>query len=142
MTAMNDETLQTVNERARLAFLKWIPLYEKQKPFQVFTSLPLGVPSTNLVFEDEELDIRNMRGQEHHFKLDEHAFQLCKADTHFTAFNDAAQIEEVYLPAVRVLIKEHVQGADKIVFFDWRVGLRLVSCFICTGFALLEPESA
>ena len=122
MMAINSDISQTVNERARLAFLKWVPLYEKQKPFQVFTGLPLGVPSTNLVFEDEELDIRDMRGQEHHFKLDEHAFQLCKADMHFTAFNDAAQIEEVYLPAVRTLIKEHVQGADKIVFFDWRVG--------------------
>lgn len=120
---MNSDILQTVNERARLAFLKWIPLYEKQKPFQVFTSLPLGVPSTNLVFEEEvELDIQDLRGQEHRFNLDEHAFQLCKADMHFTAFNDAAQIEKVYLPVVRTLIEEHVQGADNIVFFDWRVG--------------------
>lgn len=127
MSAMNSDILQTVKERARLAFLKWIPLYEKQKPFQVFTSLPLGVPSTNLVFEEEvELDIQDMRGQEHRFKLDEHAFQLCKADMHFTAFNDAAQIEEVYLPAVRTLIEEHIQGADKIVFFDWRVGCFLI----------------
>ena len=121
--AIKSDISQTVNERARLTFLKWVPLYEKQKPFQVFTSLPLGVPSTNLVFEDEEeLDIRDMRGQEHHFKLDEHAFQLCKADMQFTAFNDAAQIEELYLPRVRMLIEEHVQGADKIIFFDWRVG--------------------
>ena len=133
MTAMNSDISQTVNERARLAFLKWVPLYENQKPFQVFTSLPLGAPSTNLVFEDEEeLDIRDMRGQEHNFKLDEHAFQLCKADKHFTAFNDAAQIEEVYLPAVRMLIEEQVQGADKVVFFDWRVGLILISRTICT----------
>ena len=51
MSNMNSDILQTVNQRARLAFLKWIPLYEKQKPFQVFTSLPLGVPSTNLVFD-------------------------------------------------------------------------------------------
>ena len=127
MSAMNSNVLQTVNERARLAFLKWIPLYEKQKPFQVFTGLPLGVPSTNLVFEEEvELDIQDIRGQEHRFKLDEHAFQVCKADVHFTAFNDAARIEEVYLPAVRTLIEEHIQGADKIIFFDWRVGWALI----------------
>ena len=126
-SAMNSDVLQTEKERARLAFLKWIPLYEKQKPFQVFTSLPLGVPSTNLVFEEEvELDIQNIRGQEHRFKLDEHAFQLCKNNIRFTAFDDAAQIEEAYLPAVKTLIEEHVQGADKIVFFDWRVGWTLI----------------
>ena len=124
---MDSDILQAVNERAYLAFLKWVPLYEKQKPFQVFTSLPLGVSSTNLVFEEEEeLEIQDMRGQEFHFKLDEHAFQLCKADMHFTAFHDAAQIEQVYLPAVRTLIEEHIQGADKIIFFDWRVGWILI----------------
>ena len=80
VSAMNFDMSRTVNVRARLAFLKLIPLYEKRKPFQVFTSLPRGVPSTNLVLEDEEeLKIRDMRGQEHRFMLYEHPFSGLKS---------------------------------------------------------------
>ena len=113
---------QPKHEQAPLAFLKWISVYNHAKPFQVFTRLPLGVPSTNLVFEsDEDITIEDLRSQEKKFNLDDHGFQLCVKTSKFQAFDDAEKVEDIYIPEVEALIRKHVDGADRIVFFDWRV---------------------
>ncbi len=115
-------TDQPKYEQAFLAFLKWVPAYETSKPYQVFTSLPLGVPTTNLVFEDdEETTIDDLKCQPNQFTLDDHGFQLCKDQSTFTSFDDVEKIEEFYLPEVEALIQQHVEGSVRIVFFDWRV---------------------
>ena len=118
---------QVKNEQVPLIFLKWDPLYGQAKPYQIFTSLPLDVPSTNLTFEDvDDVPIRNIRAYSKSFTLNDHGFQLCNHTSQLTDFNDIEEIEGTYLPEVKQLIQTHVEGSDRIVFFDWRVCVFLI----------------
>ena len=120
---MDSENGQPKCELIRLAFLKWLPIYKESKPFQIFTSVPLGVPTTNLVFEEDTIvPVYNIRNVPTTFTLNAHGFQLCKDDSEFSLFDDVGKIEETYLPEVKAMVEKHVEGSDHIVFFDWRVG--------------------
>ena len=127
------------HEQASLAFLKWVPLYEKVKPFQVFTNLPLGVSSTNLVFENEvHITLHNLKDQARPLTLEENGFQLCKDELKFASFDDVNKIEEIYLPKVKTLIEKHVQDAGRIEFFDWRVRHLFSQCSILINSGLRQ----
>lgn len=115
------------NERARLTYLKWDKLYETEKPFQIFVPLPDDVEDSrtdNLIFEsEEEQEILDIRGSESQFSLDDNGFQIVSSGTKMDAFDSKAKIEDVYLPELVELLQRHVAGADRIVFFNWRVRL-------------------
>src|ERR1700754_4130329 len=65
------------NVQASLKFLQWQSLYEVEKPFQIFINIPDHVKdrrTTNLVFEDCQVMIKDVRGHSHDFTLDYHGF--------------------------------------------------------------------
>lgn len=113
------------DEYTRLRHLKWVDLYEKEKPFQIFVTLPDGVedPRTdNLVFEDNvEQTIHDVRGNEDKFNIDNHGFQYVNHETKISAFDSKDSIEQVYLPELEQLLKNSLVDADRVVFFNWRV---------------------
>lgn len=110
-------------ETAAIQFVKWQPLYEKEKPFQLFLDLPPDVADqrkTNLVFETKQVDIKDIRGEEHNFTLDGNGF----AYGTIQGFHDIDSKDEVvqrYLPAVEDLLRQQVEGVDRVFIFDWRV---------------------
>jgi hypothetical protein len=110
-------------EKAEIQFLQWQPLYEHEKPFQLFLDIPPEAPDqrkTNLVFEPKDVLVQNIRKQEANFSLDINGFMV----RNLQGFHDLASLESItseYLPAVEKLLKQEVEGADKVVFFDWRV---------------------
>ncbi|EED11426.1 conserved hypothetical protein [Talaromyces stipitatus ATCC 10500] len=114
------------NTKARFEYLKWSPLYEKERPFQTFLAIPDTAPDQrrhNLVFEKgEEQVIFDLRGQEQNFSLDIHGFITAKHHSVLSPaqFKDSANIEQVYLPECVDLVKKLVDGADEVFIFDWR----------------------
>jgi hypothetical protein len=114
-----------LNERATLTYLKWDKLYEAEKPFQIFVDLPEGVddPRTdNLIFESEtEQDILDVRGREESFNLNDHGFQFVRHKTSVDIFDSKEKIENIYLAEMTDLLEKTLQGADRVVFFNWRV---------------------
>jgi hypothetical protein len=108
---------------ATVQFLKWQDLYKKERPFQMFMDLPPEVKDqrkTNVVFEDVDLLVNDMRGKEPDFELDTHGFMVTQLPP-FEGRLDTATIEEFHLPAVEKLLKEKVDGADRVILFNWRV---------------------
>ncbi|EXJ74854.1 uncharacterized protein A1O5_01550 [Cladophialophora psammophila CBS 110553] len=110
---------------APLKFLKWLPLYETEKPFQVFINVPEDAQdqrTTNLAFHNVEvhiLDVRNF--PPHYFSLNEQGFmyRLQKFDP--THIADRKKVEELYLPEMEALLKAEVEDVDRVFFFDWRL---------------------
>lgn len=110
--------------KAPVKYIKWQSIYEKERPFYCFIDIPKEVAdqrTTNIVYEDRETLFHDIRGQESHFSLDEHGFTIRKHELQFNGWQDRERVEKEYLPEVEALIREHVDGADKIYFFDWRV---------------------
>ncbi|PSS22369.1 hypothetical protein M430DRAFT_137540 [Amorphotheca resinae ATCC 22711] len=112
-------------EKTTLQFIQWSDLYTTEKPFQIFIDLPPSAGDarrTNVVFEQREVILQDMRGSESSFSLDRHGFiarhhaRIPGLESPTTSF-----IETVYLPAVIELLKREVEGADRVVIFDWRV---------------------
>jgi hypothetical protein len=111
----------------KLKFLSWHQLYETEKPFQIFINIPTHVKdqrTTNLVYEDVEVQIEDVRKHPKGFSLDGEGFQYL---THRTKVQDVSQrkvVEAQYLPEIERLLRQHVEDVDRVYFFDWRVRLQ------------------
>jgi len=107
-----------------ISFVEWNPLFEVEKPFELFVSLPPEVPdqrTTNISFKDVPVQIADVRGEEDKLSLDENGFVYRKHATKVTDFNDPLAIEQVYLPETVELLKREVEGADRVFVFNWKV---------------------
>jgi hypothetical protein len=113
---------------ATLKFLSWQPLYETEKPFQIFMNIPPDVPdqrTTNLVFGDHQVEIRDVRNRNLPSSIDEMGFIYRQHETSITDFTSREVVEREYLPEVEGLLRRELEGVDKVFFFDWRVCLFL-----------------
>ena len=108
-----------------LKFLKWVPLYEVEKPFQIFINVPEDASdkrTTNLAFQDIEVQVQDVRQfPPQYFQLDTHGFKYCSHE--FQAFStvDRESIEQRYLPTMESLLRSNLEHVDRVFFFDWRV---------------------
>jgi hypothetical protein len=115
------------HENVPLTYLKWIPLFEKEKPFVYLSEVPKHSEDprqSNFVFHSMQVPITDVRGKESIYSLDDHGFAYCQQEMHFDNFRDEEAIERDYLPQVVDLIHAEVEGADEVHVFDWRVGVR------------------
>ena len=58
------------------------------------------------------------------FSLDTTGFMYHTHRTKVTGFSDRALVERDYLPEVEALIREVVEGVNRVVVFDWRVSMK------------------
>ena len=110
---------------ASMKFLQWQSLYEVEKPFQIFINIPDHVEdkrTTNLVFEDNQLKVKDVRASATDFSLDQHGFMYRNHETALRDFTNRKHVEESYLPEVESLLRQEADGVDEVFFFDWRVG--------------------
>lgn len=118
---MSPQTSQDV--QASVQFLTWQDMYNREKPFNLFFDISPDAKDqrkTNLVFEDVDIQINDMRGSEESFDLDTHGFMVTQLPP-FAIRLENGPVEEFYLPAVEKLVKEKVEGADRVLIYDWRV---------------------
>lgn len=115
------------DELAHFQYIEWQEQYTHVKPFQVFshtadTSIT-ETSSTNLVFKEGPPElIHDVRGHEDQFALDRHGFTFCKhVIPQHCSFENAADIENMYLPEMERLLRHSVENVDQVYFFDWRV---------------------
>lgn len=109
---------------ASLKFLQWQPLFEVEKPFQIFINIPDHVRdkrTTNLVFEDVQLSVKDVRANATDFSLDQHGFMYRNHETALRDFTSRKHVEETYLPEVESLLRQEADEVDEVFFFDWRL---------------------
>lgn len=112
------------HESVPLTYLKWIPLFEKEKPFVYLSEVPKyseDPRQSNFVFHSVEVPITDIRGQELNYSLDDHGFTYRQQKINFDSFREEEAIEQEYLPRVVDLIYAEVEGADEVQIFDWRM---------------------
>ncbi|MCJ1424315.1 hypothetical protein MMC29_002202 [Sticta canariensis] len=116
--------MTTQDITTRLNFLQWQKLYEEEKPFQIFINIPEDAEdqrNTNLVFRNVCINIHDVRGHSENFTLDTNGFMYRQHTTKMVSFRDRKLIEENYLPEIETLLRNEVEGAGRIFFFDWRL---------------------
>ena len=111
-------------EDGSIQFIRWIPLYETEKPFQVFLA-DRDLESekrrnTNLVWEEKDVAVEDFRGREDFHDIDEHGFTSRKV-VGFESLPNTEAIEKEYLPAVEKLLREELDDVGTVFIFDWRV---------------------
>lgn len=113
---------------ATLKFITWQSLYEIEKPFQIFMNIPPDVPdqrTTNLVFSDHAIKIRDVRHYPKPCSIDERGFIYRKHRTEVPVegFRNRETVEKSYLPEMEELLKKELgpETVDRVFFFDWRL---------------------
>ncbi|KAJ0115042.1 hypothetical protein J7T55_001450 [Diaporthe amygdali] len=110
-------------KQASVQFLKGIPLYEEEKPFQIFGDLlpdATDQRKTNLVWEEKQIPIRNIRDDAQGFQLDSHGFTTRRLPG-FTDLLDRETITGKYIPAIKDMLKTELQDVGTVFVFDWRI---------------------
>jgi hypothetical protein len=95
-----------------------------EKPFQIFIDIPEDAKdqrTSNLVFETQEVQVYDASVATKQFTLDTTGFMFRKHNTRVLDFTDKFMVEEVYLPEMEALLKQEVEGVDRVFFFDWRI---------------------
>jgi hypothetical protein len=125
-TTANDMAIIT----ATLKYLQWQDLYRSEKPFICFVDIPAHAEDkrdNNLVFEDRQTLINDVRSSDIDFSLDNNGFMLRSHTSTVSSF-DPETVQKIYLPEVEYLLRSNLEEVDKVFFFDWRV-----SCTACSG---------
>lgn len=124
--------------QAKLTYLQWQPSYSHTRPYRIGQFVGRRKPkkqkegekTTNLVFcvaEHAETikDIRGLNGSS--FNLDTNGFGYLKCPPPALAkaydYSDSEKIENIFLPECEDILKHHVEGADEVLIFDWKVGV-------------------
>ncbi|KAF8846859.1 hypothetical protein BDZ45DRAFT_370684 [Acephala macrosclerotiorum] len=110
------------DETAILNYAKWLPIYEKEVPYQILSDFPGDYKKTNLQFGPAPTaeTIHDIRGMETDFKVDSHGFQVCRQETAVQGWTNKNVIETQYYTEMERLLKEELKGVDETFFYDWR----------------------
>ncbi|KJZ76462.1 hypothetical protein HIM_04191 [Hirsutella minnesotensis 3608] len=109
-------------ETVSIKFLKWNPIYEEERPFQIFTALRPDSKdrrTTNLEWDERAITVQDCRGM-NDLHLDTHGFM----SFHLPGFDELPGEEFIrnqYVPAVKEMLKSHLEGVGTVFVFDWRV---------------------
>ncbi|KAF2469391.1 methyltransferase CmcJ [Lindgomyces ingoldianus] len=111
------------SEPASIQFLKWSPLYDKEKPYQVFLDKDLDTEedqqNTNLAWEEKFVTVQDFRGCDEYSNLDAHGF-TSRTLPGFEHLETRDDIETGYIPAVEEMLKREIEDVGTIFVFDWR----------------------
>ena len=107
-------------------YLKKLPLYQKEKPFQLFVPIDPDDPdqrATNLEFEPRECTFHDINDASHDLSLDKHGIQIvrCPTKVDLPSFRDRGIVESIYFDEVEHILKNIEGGYDRVLIFDWRV---------------------
>lgn len=110
-------------KQAYVQFLKWTPLYEAEKPFQIFGDIleeSEDQRKTNLTWEEKRIQVHDIRHNAHSFHLDSHGFTVCQLPR-FTELTDKKTITGEYIPAIEKMLQKELDEVGTVFVFDWRV---------------------
>ena len=84
---------------------------------------PAGEPQRNYGDIDVKVPIKDIRGHESEYTLDEHAFMVVPnlPESAEKEFTDDESIKKNYYPEVEKVLLDHVPGSNKIFIFDHTV---------------------
>lgn len=116
-----------VHEKGTFQYLEWKDLFYHEKPFQIIIDLPqdaLASRKSNLTFHQggEEL-IEDVRDRLDEFDINKHGFFYVTSSSQLSGsdFEDKKKIEEIYLPECEQLVRNAIEGVDRVYCYNWLV---------------------
>ncbi|KAI0964965.1 hypothetical protein F4678DRAFT_468040 [Xylaria arbuscula] len=112
-----------MTETAFVQFLQWTSLYERERPFQIFTDLlseSKDQRTTNLVWDERKIQVHDFRARADEFQLDTHGFATRRLPG-FRELSDRDTIVTQYLPAVQKMLQSQLQDVGTVFVYDWRI---------------------
>ncbi|KAI0531707.1 hypothetical protein GGR58DRAFT_222379 [Xylaria digitata] len=112
-----------MTETAFVRFLQWSSLYEKERPFQIFTDLlpdSQDQRKTNLIWDERQIGVKDFRAYADRFQLDTHGFTTRNLPG-FNGLLDRDTITKRYLPAVQEMLQCELEDVGTVFVFDWRI---------------------
>ena len=95
-----------------------IPPQNGERAYQTINADPTtGERRKNIIRQEYDTPVENVRGKEHTFNLDNAGFQFAHRPTKFKGFREDKKVVEEYYPESEAIIKE-LTGASHVVFFD------------------------
>ena len=116
--------MSTSDVDVTLKFLDWQELYSREKPFQIFIDIPddaVDQRSSNLVFRNVKIPLKDVRTVPYEFSLDANGFIFRNYKTNVGEDLSRDTVETTYLPEIETILREELTGVDRIFIFDWRV---------------------
>jgi len=115
--------------QAHVDYLKRLPLYQTEKPFQLFIPIEEGATDqrpSNLEFESRQCTFHDVRNELSSCQLDSEGFEVLRHPTQMDpmSFEQRELVESQYLEEVKDILQKVDGGYDKIFIFDWRVSLQ------------------
>ncbi|KAI0538325.1 hypothetical protein GGR58DRAFT_501320 [Xylaria digitata] len=110
-------------EEASILFLKWSPIYEKEKPFQIFADLLSDAQDRRkdkLAWDIKDVLVEDIRDRGEEFQLDTRGFTAVQIPG-FTDLIDHETIEKEYIPVVKNMAEEELGGVGIVLLIDWRI---------------------
>ncbi|KAI8634669.1 putative 7 alpha-cephem-methoxylase [Xylariaceae sp. FL1651] len=104
-------------------YFQWQDKFKHEKPYYLYVDPPPGHPNANFTTAPGGTEvIRDVRGKEHEFNLDDHGFSFTRQKFPLAAVTDVIDetIQKEYLPSLEGLIKDLVKQDCDIIWFDWR----------------------
>lgn len=99
----------------------YAPPEDGSAPFNYVETPPPGQPQRNFQELPREVNIDDIRNNEHSYTLDKDAFQTLQktpTKTTYETFDSDDAVREIYYPEVEHLLLATLPGAHKIVLFD------------------------
>ncbi|KUJ07019.1 uncharacterized protein LY89DRAFT_767351 [Mollisia scopiformis] len=110
------------NETTTLNYAKWLPIYEKEVPYQIISAFAGNYKKTNLELGPAPCPevIHDMCGMESNFTADSHGFQVCHQETTIQNWTNREVVESQYFAEMESLLKKEPDDVDEVFFYDWR----------------------
>ncbi|KAI0153294.1 hypothetical protein GGR57DRAFT_513129 [Xylariaceae sp. FL1272] len=112
-------------QMAWVKFLKWSPLYEKERPFQIFMNLrpeSRDQRKDNLNWHEKQIEVTDIRAQADEFQLDTHGFTMRELHgySQLQSLSEYVIVRE-YLPAVKEMLQSELRDVGTVFIYDWRL---------------------
>lgn len=106
---------------ATMFFFAAIDGCEQEKPY--YSTIPFSAPGamqSNYGSVEKGIEVEDIRGNEGHFSLDTHGFEVADHSTTFQDWRDGAKVKLQHYPEMATFLKTKLQ-ADEVIIFDHSV---------------------
>lgn len=109
--------------QASVGFLRRNAVFVQEEPYAFRFKADIPVPLTNMEYENRDVDIHNLRGQEDVPTLQEWGFEIrqMQSSMAYDDFGSEEIIRSKYLPELKEMLMKHY-GAVDVDFARQRVG--------------------
>ena len=108
-------------------YLVWNPSFQKGKPVRILVNAPkarAGEKKNLLLYKAGPPEtVVDVRGREEQYSLDSHGFRYLKHCSQYSVaeLHSTQTVQEHYLAECEAVLKNSLDGVDRVHLFNWRV---------------------